>query len=151
MEATVVDLQYHMNEVLKALDRNESVNVLYHGRIKGIIRPTGRSKSAGWPIMASLARKCLNGRLNKSWENFVEPATVLFDTDLHLGAERQHQGGAPDRKRGRTAAVSADVSGASSVCRESLAARADEVFFEDLWLCHTGSYGEYWAQSGRVH
>jgi len=46
MEATVVDLRYHMNEVLKALDRNESVNVLYHGRIKGVICPTGKSKSA---------------------------------------------------------------------------------------------------------
>ncbi len=46
MEATVVDLRYRMKEVLKALDRNESVRVLYHGKIKGIIRPTGKSTSA---------------------------------------------------------------------------------------------------------
>jgi len=45
MEATVVDLRYHMNEVLKALDRNESVNVLYRGRIKGVLSPAGRSSS----------------------------------------------------------------------------------------------------------
>ena len=39
MEATIVDLRYHMNDVLKALERNESVSVLYRGRIKGVIRP----------------------------------------------------------------------------------------------------------------
>lgn len=39
MEATVVDLRYHMNDVLKALDRNESVSVLYRGKVKGILRP----------------------------------------------------------------------------------------------------------------
>ena len=43
MEATVVDLRYHMNDVLKALDRNESVRVLYRGKVKGVIRPTDRT------------------------------------------------------------------------------------------------------------
>ena len=42
MEATVVDLRYHMREVLKALERNESVSVLSRGKIKGFIRPVGR-------------------------------------------------------------------------------------------------------------
>jgi len=42
MEATVVDLRYHMNDVLKALERNESVSVLYRGKVKGIIRPAVR-------------------------------------------------------------------------------------------------------------
>ena len=46
MEATVVDLRYHMNDVLKALERNESVRVLYRGKVKGVIRPEGKS-SAG--------------------------------------------------------------------------------------------------------
>lgn len=41
MNATVVDLRYHMNQVLKALDRNEKVNVLYRGKIKGVIQPVG--------------------------------------------------------------------------------------------------------------
>jgi hypothetical protein len=35
-----------MNEVLKALARNESVSVLYRGKIKGVIRPAGKSTSA---------------------------------------------------------------------------------------------------------
>ena len=39
MKATVVDLRYKMNDILKALDRNETVTVLYHGKVKGIIVP----------------------------------------------------------------------------------------------------------------
>jgi hypothetical protein len=46
MEATVVELRYRMNDVLKALDRNESVSVLYRGKIKGIIRPLGKTAAA---------------------------------------------------------------------------------------------------------
>ena len=39
MKATIVDLRYNMKEVLKALDRNEEVKVLYHGKEKGILMP----------------------------------------------------------------------------------------------------------------
>jgi hypothetical protein len=39
MKASVVDLRYRMNEVLKALDRNEEVEILYHGKPKGILKP----------------------------------------------------------------------------------------------------------------
>jgi len=39
MKATVVDLRYRMSDVLKALDRNEEVAVLRHGKLKGVIRP----------------------------------------------------------------------------------------------------------------
>ena len=39
MKATIVDLRYKMNDVLKALDRNEAVTVLYHGKTKAIIVP----------------------------------------------------------------------------------------------------------------
>ncbi|HEC27634.1 MAG TPA: type II toxin-antitoxin system Phd/YefM family antitoxin [Gammaproteobacteria bacterium] len=34
MKASIVDLRYKINDILKALDRNESVTVLYHGKIK---------------------------------------------------------------------------------------------------------------------
>ncbi len=37
MNASVIDLRYKMNDVLKALDRNEDVTILYHGKIKGVI------------------------------------------------------------------------------------------------------------------
>jgi hypothetical protein len=41
MKATIVDLRYRMKEVLKALDRKESVSVLYRGKVKGVITPVG--------------------------------------------------------------------------------------------------------------
>ncbi len=39
MKASIVDLRYKTNDILKALDRNESVTILYHGKIKGVIKP----------------------------------------------------------------------------------------------------------------
>lgn len=42
MKATVVDLRYKMNDVLKALDRNEKVTVLYRGKVKGILVPAAQ-------------------------------------------------------------------------------------------------------------
>jgi len=39
MEASILDLRYKMKEVLKALERNESVKILYHGKPKGLITP----------------------------------------------------------------------------------------------------------------
>ena len=41
MDATVLDLRYKMRDVLKALDRREKVNIRYHGKIKGVIIPSG--------------------------------------------------------------------------------------------------------------
>lgn len=40
MQASVVDLRYKMNDVLKALERNEKVSVLYRGKIKGVLVPS---------------------------------------------------------------------------------------------------------------
>ena len=44
MKASIIDLRYKTKDILKALDRNESVTVLYHGKVKGIIKPA-REKS----------------------------------------------------------------------------------------------------------
>jgi len=38
MKATVVDLRYRMNEILKALDRNEDVSILCRGKLRGILK-----------------------------------------------------------------------------------------------------------------
>jgi len=38
MKASIVDLRYKTADILKALDRNESVTVLYHGKVKGVIK-----------------------------------------------------------------------------------------------------------------
>jgi len=40
MKATVVDLRYKMNDVLKALDRNEKVTIFYRGKMKGVLIPS---------------------------------------------------------------------------------------------------------------
>ncbi len=39
MNATVLDLRYKMNKVLSALENRETVNVLCHGKVRGIIKP----------------------------------------------------------------------------------------------------------------
>ena len=39
MRASVVDLRYRMKSILEALERNESVTILYHGQEKAIITP----------------------------------------------------------------------------------------------------------------
>ena len=44
MNATILDLRYHMKDVLKALDRCESVHILYHGKEKGVIIPSQKKK-----------------------------------------------------------------------------------------------------------
>ena len=45
MNASVVDLRYKMNLVLQALDRRETVTIMYHGKAKAAIVPidTGRT------------------------------------------------------------------------------------------------------------
>jgi hypothetical protein len=43
MNASVVDLRYRMKDILKALDRNETVTIMYHGKKKGIITPASYS------------------------------------------------------------------------------------------------------------
>lgn len=45
MKASVVDLRYKMNQVIKALEKREKVTILYRGKIKGVILPAGGTKS----------------------------------------------------------------------------------------------------------
>ena len=45
MQATILDLRYHMKKVLQALERNEKISILYHGKIKGIIIPVNQRSS----------------------------------------------------------------------------------------------------------
>ena len=43
MKASVVDIRYKMNDILKALDRNEDVELLYRGQPKGVLTACRRS------------------------------------------------------------------------------------------------------------
>jgi prevent-host-death family protein len=49
MKATILDLRYRMKDVLKAVERGETVTVLYRGKEKACILP-----AAGKPTAASL-------------------------------------------------------------------------------------------------
>jgi hypothetical protein len=40
MKANIVDLRYKMKSILDALDRNETVTIMYHGKEKGTIVPS---------------------------------------------------------------------------------------------------------------
>lgn len=42
MQASIVDLRYKMKQILQALERRETVTILYHGKIRGTIVPTER-------------------------------------------------------------------------------------------------------------
>lgn len=46
MKASFVDLRRKSAEILRALDRNESVTLFYRGKPKGIIQPVVAEKSA---------------------------------------------------------------------------------------------------------
>lgn len=39
MKASIIDLRYHMKEILQSLERNEVIQILYHGVIKGTLLP----------------------------------------------------------------------------------------------------------------
>jgi antitoxin (DNA-binding transcriptional repressor) of toxin-antitoxin stability system len=39
MKASIVDLRYRMNDVLRALERNEEVSIMSRGKLKGVIKP----------------------------------------------------------------------------------------------------------------
>jgi len=43
MKATILDLRRRMKDILRALDQNEPVTILYRGKQKGIIYPTRRA------------------------------------------------------------------------------------------------------------
>ena len=39
MNASIVDLRYKTKQILEALERRETVSVLYHGKVKGRLVP----------------------------------------------------------------------------------------------------------------
>ena len=45
MQASIVDLRYRMKDVIRALDKNQSVTVLYRGKVKATIVPIAMPKA----------------------------------------------------------------------------------------------------------
>jgi hypothetical protein len=44
MRASILDLRYHMKDILRALDRHETVEIFYHDTKKGTIIPVAISE-----------------------------------------------------------------------------------------------------------
>lgn len=55
MKASILDLRYNMKSVLKALERNEEIEILYHGKVKGqfflIESPAAKRRSLSTPFL----------------------------------------------------------------------------------------------------
>jgi antitoxin (DNA-binding transcriptional repressor) of toxin-antitoxin stability system len=49
MNATIVDLRYNMKNVLRAIDRGETVTVLYRGKERAKLTPIPAAPSSGGP------------------------------------------------------------------------------------------------------
>ncbi len=71
MKASIVDLRYKTTDILKALDRNESVTILYHGKIKGVIKPA-REK-----IVSKIKNHPFFGMANDSKKTVLEELANL--------------------------------------------------------------------------
>lgn len=53
MKASIVDLRYKMKEVLAAIDRNETVEVFYRGKLKAVLSPPAPKKKKKFNVMDS--------------------------------------------------------------------------------------------------
>lgn len=76
MKATIVDLRYKMNDVLKALDRNEQVTVLYRGKVKGVLMPEekkSRQKMTDHPFFGMAAPNKTDKKADK------KPVSEIMD------------------------------------------------------------------------
>ncbi len=49
MNATIVDLRYNMKHVLRAIDRGETVTVLYRGKERAKLTPIAPESGSGAP------------------------------------------------------------------------------------------------------
>ena len=50
MKASIVDLRRRMADVLRALDRNEPVKILYRGKEKAVLVPANRMTTQTGPV-----------------------------------------------------------------------------------------------------
>ena len=81
MNATIVDLRYNMKHVLRAIDRGETVTVLYRGKERAKLTPIT-------PAPSSAAPKTKDQPLFGLWkdrEDISDPAAYL----RHLRLPRQ--------------------------------------------------------------
>jgi len=77
MKASIVDLRYKMNDILKALDRKESVDIIYRGKIKGRITPEIKRDTG------SVKEHRLFGLLKEEVETVEEKVSALRGGRYH--------------------------------------------------------------------
>ena len=78
MHATIVDLRYRMKEVLRAIDRGETVTVLYRGKAKAKLTPVIAAPSDPRP-------KTMDQPLFGLWKDREE----MSDPDLYIRSLRR--------------------------------------------------------------
>jgi len=62
MKASILDLRRRMSTILRALDRNEPVTILYRGKVKGVLYPAtegknGKQKAAAHPAFGMWGKR----------------------------------------------------------------------------------------------
>lgn len=85
MNATIVDLRYKMKDVLRAIDRGETVTVLYRGKEKAKLTPIAPAPGSGAP-------KTKDQPLFGIWkdrEDMSDPASYLRRLRLPRAAAAQ--------------------------------------------------------------
>ncbi len=76
MDANVVDLRYRMKDVLGAIDRGETVTVLYRGKEKAKLTPIPPSREISDKSAPKTQDQPLFG-LWKDREDFADPASYI--------------------------------------------------------------------------
>ncbi|HEY3825882.1 MAG TPA: hypothetical protein VGL82_15060 [Bryobacteraceae bacterium] len=93
MNATIVDLRYNMKHVLRAIDRGETVTVLYRGKERAKLTPIAPASGGGAPKTKD---QPLFG-LWKDREDMSDPASYLRRLRLprravaQVGIEKQRR------------------------------------------------------------
>jgi len=97
MNATIVDLRYRMKDVLRAIDRGETVTVLYRGKPKAALTPIAPPVAASDTGAPGTADQPLFG-LWKDRDDLKDPAAWVRDLRQPRLVPRE-----PGGKRRRTA------------------------------------------------
>jgi antitoxin (DNA-binding transcriptional repressor) of toxin-antitoxin stability system len=98
MNATIVDLRYRMRDVLRAIDRGETVTVLYRGKAKAKLMPVAPSSPASDERIPKTKDQPLFG-LWSDREDLGDPASYL--RNLRHGRPVLAQAGSKTRPAAR--------------------------------------------------